>query len=111
MFDCQFRCQFAGETVLTMINVVESGADRRGHIEYIQSFLFWERILEQTAESRDSYVYGRITDKNMGKWMERQRDYLVPLIELKMNVFVELIHSDGNNLDTTDLQDAVICYC
>ena len=40
--------------------------------------------MEQKAETRDSYNYGRITDKNKTKWKGLQKRCLVPLIRLRM---------------------------
>ena len=72
--------------MLAMTNLVEPGSDNKVYGEYVQCFLFWERILEQTAVSRSSYNHGVITEKNKDRWMERQRLYLVPLLKRRMMV-------------------------
>ena len=55
----------------------------------MKCFLFWERILEQTADSRKSYIHGVVSEKNKERWMQRQREYLVPLLKRRMRVFVD----------------------
>ena len=72
-----------------MTNLVEPGSDNKVYGEYVQCFLFWERILEQTAVSRSSYNHGVVSEKNKDRWMQRQREYLVPLLKRRMRVFVD----------------------
>ena len=52
-------------------------------------FLYWERILEQTEESRNKYMYGVVTQKTKKKWMNLQKEYLVPLIKRRMNLLAD----------------------
>ena len=73
--------------MLAITNLVESGSDNKTNGEYMKCFLFWERILEQTAASRSSYNHGVITKKNRKQWMERQRKYLVPVMRRRMRIF------------------------
>ena len=80
--------------MLAITNLVVPGADNKVNGEYVQCFLFWERILEQTAASRSSYNHGVITEKNKARWMERQRVYLVPLLKRRMRMFVESESAD-----------------
>ena len=79
--------QFAGDTVLAITNLLVPGSENQDKREYVKCFLYWERILEQTVDSRPKYIYGVITQKSKDKWMERQRKYLVPLIQRKMKVY------------------------
>ena len=62
---------------------------RQSHGDYAKCFLFWERILEQTEESRGSYNYGVVTAKYKDRWMERQRECLVPLLKRRMSLIEE----------------------
>ena len=75
--------------MLAITNLVEVGSDNEINGEYMKCFLFWERILEQTAASRSSYNHGVITKKNRKQWMERQRKYLVPVMRRRMRIFEE----------------------
>ena len=51
--------------------------------------------MEQTIETRMSYNYGMITEKNKKQWMERQRKYLVPLLQRRM-MMVEMKEDEEN---------------
>ena len=75
--------------MLAITNLVESGTDNKISGEYMKCFLFWERILEQTAALRSSYNHGVVSEKNKVRWMERQRKYLVPLLKRRLNILAE----------------------
>merc|ERR1719242_2507081 len=76
----------AGETVLAMTDLITFKPKKRKHSGFMKCFLYWERIMEQTIETRMSYNNGMITKKNKKQWMERQRKYLMPLIQRRMMV-------------------------
>merc|ERR1719242_513919 len=78
-----------------MTDIVTFNPKKRRHSGYMRSFLFWERIMEQTAETRMSYNHGMVTEKNKKQWMERQRKYLVPLIQRRM-MMVEKKENEEN---------------
>ena len=80
--------------MLAITNLVESGTDIKISGEYMKCFLFWERILEQTAASRPSYNYGVISEKNRMQWMQRQQKYLVPLLKRRMNILAKSESAD-----------------
>ena len=71
--------------MLSIVNLLTFKSGRQNHGEYVKCFLFWERIMEQTAESRPRYNHGVVTEQNKDRWMERQRNCLVPLLRRRMN--------------------------
>merc|ERR1719242_2437705 len=75
---------FAGDVILAIINLIVVGQEEKNYKQYIRCFLYWERILEQTNESRQKYVFGVVSEKTKGKWMSAQKDCLLPLMRLRM---------------------------
>ena len=71
---------------MAVTNLLVPGSEYEDNREYVKCFLYWERILEQTVDTRNSYIHGVITKKWRKKWMQRQRKYLVPLIRSKMRI-------------------------
>ena len=78
--------QFAGDTVLAITNLLIPGSENQSNKQYVNCFLYWERILEQTESTRNSYIYGVINKKSARQWKERQLRCLVPLIRRKMKI-------------------------
>ena len=82
---------------MAMTNLVTFNPKKQEHSGFMKCFLFWERIMEQTEETRMSYNHGMITEKNKKQWMERQRKYLMPLIQRRM-VTVERKEDDDDDI-------------
>ena len=71
--------QFGGDCVLSIINIYTPAINKwEGHSKWIKAILYFERIIEQTKDTRKHYNYGRLTDKNRS---EIQQQYLIPLLE------------------------------
>jgi len=69
---------FAGMTVLSITNIYNPSDNKwEGYKEWVASFLYFERIIEQTHENRDHFNYGQLCE-------EEQNKYLVPLIKYQM---------------------------
>eukprot|EP01083_Nonionella_stella_P040217 109293_1 len=69
---------FAGMTVLSITNIYNPSHNGwTGYADYVQSFLYFERIIQQTIHQKHHYNFGKISK-------EKQREYLVPLIRYQM---------------------------
>merc|ERR1712062_247383 len=79
---------FAGDAILAITDLIVMGSmsEPESYKTYMKCFLYWERILEQTNESRKKYAFGVISEKTKGKWMTAQRECLVPLIKRRMHL-------------------------
>eukprot|EP01083_Nonionella_stella_P088682 247318_1 len=85
---------FAGMTVLAIVNIhykVRQKTKNKSMVnvwqecsEYMKSMLYFERIIEQNIHNKDFYNYGVITAETIEEWVDRQRIYLVPLIQAKV---------------------------
>ena len=74
---------------MAITNVLVPESENQDNGQYVKCFLYFERILEQTVDTRDRYIHGVITKKSRKMWMQRQRKYLVPLIRRKMRISAE----------------------
>ena len=80
----QLRCtsQFAGMSVLSVINIFNvSDNGWKGYKDYFDVILYFERIIEQNIHNRDYYCHGVVNDRNKENFIQKQMDYLIPLIK------------------------------
>jgi len=88
-FDEEREYLFAGDAILAITDLTTLGPEMKSYKDYMMCFLYWERILEQSVDTRSKYIYGVITPKTKLKWMELQKRCLVPLIRRRTSEFVE----------------------
>ncbi len=98
---------FAGMTVLSIINIYTPSDDAwKGYSDYIQSMLYFERVIEQSAHQRDQYNYGIMTHKS-----NLQSDCLIPLMKQQMNRTAALSDlSDEIKTDSNGEYDKIPSY-
>eukprot|EP01083_Nonionella_stella_P268610 908178_1 len=79
--DCEPLPLCVGTREFAIVNIHCPSTDEdHEYGEYMQCMLYWERITEQNIHNKDAYLCGIITEK-----MERQRAYLVPLIQCQID--------------------------
>merc|ERR1711902_156710 len=94
---------FAGLTVLSITNIYNpSDNDWKGYGEYVSSFLYFERIIEQTNQQKHHHNYGKIN-------RHQQNKYLVPLIKHQMNRNGYKNNNDDEKEDNDDEIPPYIC--
>eukprot|EP01084_Bolivina_argentea_P223309 377861_1 len=94
-FDDEKEYLFAGMTVLSITNIYTPSLNKyEGYGEYVASFLYFERIVEQTIHQKRYYKHGVVKEKTKEVWMERQDKYLVPLLK---NIMYRNKHRQNNS--------------
>eukprot|EP01083_Nonionella_stella_P190263 704683_1 len=69
---------FAGMTVLSITNIYNPSENQwKGYKDWVASFLYFERIMEQTIHQKAHYNFGQLSK-------EKQKRYLVPLLKSQM---------------------------
>eukprot|EP01083_Nonionella_stella_P152353 488208_1 len=99
---------FAGMVVMAITNIYAAFNGKViSYSEYVKCILYLERIIEQTIHTREEYNQSLITEKTKDKWMKRQREHLVPLLQHQMHrnlvQYKDRLHDIGLN---TEIQPA-----
>ena len=70
--------------MLSIINIIiydQSDKQWKGYKDWFDVILYFERIIQQNIHNRDYYCQGVVNERKKDQFMEKQMEYLIPLIK------------------------------